>query len=396
MKTVTAFVAPHRTGFLLGSLLLLASLGWWAVEMIARQRGVALGMATPAMFLHGYLMLYGFFPLFMLGFIYTAGPRWLGVSPPSLPSYVPVMLGYASGTLLVLAGGWLPVLLSIGILLHAVSWTGALALWLGRIHASQAPERKHASLIAAAFALGLLGQILALLWSASQGFSAWQASVDIGLWGFLLPVFLVVCHRMVPFFSSNVLMPYAIWNPHSLLFTLVGLAWAHGALALSGWMSWPVDLVFAGILGYTVWRWGLIRSFKVPLLAMLHTSLAWSAVALALYALQGLIAMGGTYLWGFAPLHALTLGFFATMLLGFVTRVSLGHSGQPLVAGRLAWTLYWLVHGIALTRVVADIVPGWQQPMYLLSALGALLAFLVWGTRFVPIYLKPRADGKDG
>lgn len=396
MKLVTAFVAPHRTGFLLGSLLLLASLGWWSLEMLARSNGVALGMAMPPMFVHGYLMLYGFFPLFMLGFIYTAGPRWLGVSPPDLSKYVPVMLGYGTGSLFVLIGGWLPVLLSLGILLHALSWAGALMLWLGRIRASSAPERKHASQIAAAFSLGLLGQVLALFWSAGQNYAAWQASVEIGLWGFLLPVFLVVCHRMVPFFSSNVLMPYTIWNPHKLLFALVGLAWAHGALALLGWNSWLIDLVFAGLLGFCAWRWGLIAAFKVPLLAMLHASLAWSAIALALYAIQGMAAATGKHILVFAPLHALTIGFFATMLLGFVTRVSLGHSGRPLLAGRMAWTLYWLVHGIALTRVVADIVSGWQQSMYLLSAIGAAAAFAVWGTRFVPIYLKPRADGKEG
>ena len=223
MKKFIAFIAPHRTGFLLGSLLLLASLAWWALEMIARARGVVLVTSLPPMFLHGYLMLYGFFPLFMLGFIYTAGPRWLNVAPPALSRYVPVMLGYAAGTLFVLAGGWFDVLLPLGILLHAIGWTGAVLLWLGRIRASQVPGRRHASLIACAFALGLGGQLLALYWSVGHGFIAWQASVDIGVWGFLLPVFLTVSHRMVPFFSSNVLTAYSVWNPPGLLFSLVGL-----------------------------------------------------------------------------------------------------------------------------------------------------------------------------
>ena len=102
------------------------------------------------------------FPLFMLGFIYTAGPRWLNVEPPGLSRYVPVMLGYASGTLLVLAGGWFTVLLKFGVLLHVLSWAGAVLLWLGRIRASQAPSRNHARLVAAAFSLGLCGQLLAL------------------------------------------------------------------------------------------------------------------------------------------------------------------------------------------------------------------------------------------
>ncbi|MEO8411521.1 MAG: NnrS family protein, partial [Propionivibrio sp.] len=167
MKKFTAFIAPHRTGFLLGSLLLLASLGWWALEMLARAHGDILVTALPPMLLHGYLMLYGFFPLFMLGFIYTAGPRWLNVAPPGLSSYVPVMLAYASGTLLVLAGGWFAALLPVGVLLHVLGWTGAVLLWLGRIRASQAPKRMHAQSIAAAFTFGLCGQLAALYWSAA-------------------------------------------------------------------------------------------------------------------------------------------------------------------------------------------------------------------------------------
>ena len=57
MKPNIAFTAPHRTGFLLGSVLLIASLAWWAFEMLARQQGASLGAAVPAMFQHGYLML---------------------------------------------------------------------------------------------------------------------------------------------------------------------------------------------------------------------------------------------------------------------------------------------------------------------------------------------------
>lgn len=396
MKPNIAFTAPHRIGFLLGSLLLIASLAWWAVEILARQHGATLGAAVPAMFQHGYLMLYGFFPLFMLGFIYTAGPRWLSVPPPPLARYVPVMLAYGAGSALVLAGGWMPLLLTVGIVLHIVGWAGSSTLWWGRVRASQTPDRKHAVLIGAAFSLGLLGQLLALYWRVADHYMAWQLSVHIGLWGFLLPVFLVVSHRMVPFFSSGVLAPYALWVPTRLLFALVGAAWLHGVLAIFNVPSWPLDSVYAAVLLFTSWRWGLLRSFKNPLLAMLHAAFAWSGVAMLLYAVQGIAAQLDVLILGFAPLHALTIGFFATMLLGFVTRVSLGHSGRPLIAGRLPWTLYWLVHGIALTRVLAEISPDWRMPMYVASAVGALLAFAVWGSRFVPIYLKPRPDGKAG
>ncbi|MGL4604385.1 MAG: NnrS family protein, partial [Iodobacter sp.] len=100
MKTLLS--APHRVGFFSGTLLLILSLAWWACEMLLRAGGHTLPGAIAPMFLHGYLMLYGFFPLFMLGFIYTAGPKWLNVASPAARLYAPVMLGYAAGSLLLI------------------------------------------------------------------------------------------------------------------------------------------------------------------------------------------------------------------------------------------------------------------------------------------------------
>ncbi|MBL0116621.1 MAG: hypothetical protein IPP45_15280 [Sphingomonadales bacterium] len=43
----------------------------------------------------------------------------------------------------------------------------------------------------------------------------------LGLWAFLLPVFLTVCHRMVPL-AGNVVEGYARWRPDWLLAALWG------------------------------------------------------------------------------------------------------------------------------------------------------------------------------
>ncbi|MBP9654057.1 MAG: NnrS family protein, partial [Rhodocyclaceae bacterium] len=100
---------------------------------------------------------------------------------------------------------------------------------------------------------------------------------------------------------------------------------------------------------------------------------------------------------GFAPLHALTLGFFASAVIGMVTRVTLGHSGRPLNADRAVWLIFWGMQGVAVLRVAAEFVhlAGAANP-YWLAALGWLAAFGAWYVRFAPIYLKPRPDGQPG
>lgn len=388
--------APHRLGFLAGGLLLLCSFIWWALELGGRASGMELPQTIPAMFLHGYSMVYGFFPLFMLGFIYTAGPRWLGVESPSRKAYAPVLLLYTGGGLLFLAARIWTSLLTPALLCHCLGWLAGILIWLKQIRKSNSPDKIHAQLVGLAFVLGWLGILSGLLWTISNNPQLWLLSVNLGIWGLLLPVFLTVSHRMLPFFSSTVLQPYLAWRPYSLLYTWFSLSIAHSALDYFQINTGLVDLFFALSLLYTSWRWQLVKSFKVKLLAMLHAAFIWAGIALALSSLSALLQFLGQSNLGFAPLHALTLGFFTTMLLAFVTRVTLGHSGRPLAAGRLAWTCYWLMHGVALARVFGEIIPTWQTIFYLAAVSLALISLLAWSKVYLPMYWQARADGQQG
>ena len=388
--------APHRLGFLAGAALLLLCFIWWGATLLARWQGAVLPSAVVPMFLHGYSMTYNFFPLFMLGFIYTAGPRWLGVASPKWQRYAPIMLGYALGCILVISSAINTYLLVLGTLLQTVAWLAALAVWLRAIQLSQVGDKLHAKVIATAFALGAIGLLLALYWSLTQDTAAWSWSIQLGLWGLLLPVFITVSHRMIPFFSSNALQPYTAWRPQWLLYTLLGCSFVKMILLGLAMNTLLVDAAMAGLLLYTSWRWCLLKSFKVRLLAMLHAAFAWAGVALLLSAISSAMQLAGGTGLGFAPLHALSLGFFCTMLLGFVTRVTLGHSGRPLLAGGVAWVCYWTLHGVALARVLGELIPSWQNALYALAAVAACVALLLWSREYAPLYWQARADGQAG
>ena len=388
------FSAPHRLGFLAGGSLFITSMLLWALELTGRSMAVSYGIAMPAMFWHGQLMVYGFFPLFMMGFIYTAGPRWLHVAKLTYWQYAPVMLAYALGTLLCLLGYWFVPTFLAGSALQVLAWLAALAIWWSAIMRSSVSDKMHATAIGIAFTIGLLGLLMTLLWLQLGAFWAWQLSVRLGVWGFLLPVFLVVSHRMLPFFSGNVLQPYSRWQPAWLIYTWGSLLLVRIVFESLQRNTLLADLPLAIALLYTSWRWRLIHSFKVKLLAMLHAAFAWAGLALLLFTTHDILLLLGLSGLGFAPLHALTLGFFCTMLLGFVTRVTLGHSGYPLVASRLAWGCYWAMHSVTLARVLGELAPAWQQQFYLLAAMLALIAWSLWGRLYLPMYWQARADGQ--
>ena len=153
----------------------------------------------------------------------------------------------------------------------------------------------------------------------------------------------------------------------------------------------PLLALFATML----WRWWP-RGPKPGLLAVLFIGLAWLPLAFALYSAQSIAyAMTGVYWLGRGPAHALFVGFFGSVLIAMVTRVTQGHSGRPLLMPAAAWFAFVAIQVVAVMRVVAEVLPdagAWQA----LAACGWLLAFAPWLLRIGRIYLSPRADGKPG
>ncbi|MEZ0309012.1 MAG: NnrS family protein [Ramlibacter sp.] len=151
-------LAPHRLGFFLAMVVLAASAVWWAAVQWSRLGWLPpIGFALSPTLLHSAVMVFGFIPLFFAGFLFTAGPRWLGVEGPSAGAIAPMLLAQAAGWLLWLAGGHLSETLAITGLLLAGGGLAAVALkFLALVRASDAPDKVHAICVMAALAFGCL------------------------------------------------------------------------------------------------------------------------------------------------------------------------------------------------------------------------------------------------
>jgi uncharacterized protein involved in response to NO len=101
------------------------------------------------------------------------------------------------------------------------------------------------------------------------------------------------------------------------------------------------------------------------------------------------------FVLGRAPAHALFIGFFGSLLVAMVTRVTQGHSGRPLVLGGVAAFAFITLQLVAITRIVAELVPD-SLAVQAVAAIGWLVAFAPWVLRSSWIYLTPRADGATG
>lgn len=389
--------APHRVLFLPGFIQGVLVMTWWLLDLELRFSGdtglVSTGL--PAPLLHGWLMIYGFFPFFVFGFLFTAAPNWLSGAAVTRPSYVVTMLGLCIGSMLLYVGQSVP-----GLVFHLLGWSVALqALWKS-LRSAKDPDPRHAWAAWTALALGATGEFLILSGLLFERWEWLQAGIDLGIWGCLAPLFLTVCHRMIPWFTSRVVKDYVLVRPYAALWAMWVGCLLHYVLSVTAQSAllWLADFPTAILIFWLSARWAFRRSFQARLLAMLHVAFLWAGAGFALFAMDSLARfLGLAWSAGLAPLHALSIGFFGAMLIGMASRVSLGHSGRALQADAATWFVFWLIQGVALLRVLPDILSEYF-PSHMVSLAGLLwlLVMAWWAWKYAPMAWQPRIDGKPG
>lgn len=402
LSTLTA--APHRTMFFAGMAGLLAVSLWWALHLLARYDGTplwALQLQIAPIWAHAFPLLFTVLPSFIFGFLFTTFPRWM--NGPEVPrgAYLlaaPALLG---ATLLWLVAVQFDARLGlVAVGLAAVGLLVGLVALL-RVLVNAQTLVSHAVVAAIALTVGLVAT-LGFGWGlAIAEDAALHFAVRAGLWGFLLPLFFTVCHRMVPFFSQGPIPGYVAWRPRWVLVAVVALCWARLLLGAVGELR-PLPLLDAALTLLTAlcaWRWIDRRARGTPLLWTLYVGVAWLPVAMLLQTVRDTrFLVAGEWLLGRAPVHALTMGFFSSLLVSMVTRVTMGHSGRRLAMDRLTLGVFVVLQLAALARVCSELArsPGAVTVAMLGAVVLWLLAIAVWTGKYAPIYLAPRADGRPG
>ncbi len=206
--------------------------------------------------------------------------------------------------------------------------------------------------------------------------ASWALARQLDLVAFLM---VVITGRVVPGFTANAL-PGAdvVRSPRvdtaAVLATAGAVLWAPLA-CLAG----PLVLVRA-----RGWRSAATRSS--PILWVLHLGNLWLGVGLFLRGLGALALVPPTL-----GTHALTAGAIGTLTLGMMTRVSLGHTGRPLVTPRTSVWGYALVTLAAILRSVAAVAPS--PILWVAAAVAFAAAFVAFLIDYAPILVAPRADG---
>ena len=393
--------APHRMLFFAGMVQCLAALAWWALELAGRATGsVPLPVAeVPPAWAHGFLMIYGIFPFFIFGFLFTVYPRWMNRPEMAARAYITSFALLGGGMVLFYAGLFAArAVLVTGLIVYLAGWVVSLANLLS-VYRRATTRGMHEPLLNGALAAGAFGIACFIYAAITDNANGLALAREIGLWLFLTPVVFLVSHRMIPFFSQTVLMNYLMRRPSWAPPLMVACTAAHAGLELAGLSAWRfvADLPLAVAALHLSYVWQFRASFHARLLAMLHIAFLWLGLSMTLYSAQSLLLLAtGTDWIGRAPLHALGIGFLTSMVVAMASRVTLGHSGRSLVADRVTWAVLLGVNLTAVVRIVAEFMPVAAAWLNLAATLLWLAAFALWGWHYLPMYLRPRIDAKPG
>lgn len=381
--------------FFAGTTNLLLAMAWWALWLASMRWGFW-ASPMPAVsvgLLHAFLMQYQVLPCFIFGFLLTVFPRWIGEPDLDRRRAWPVGAGLLGGQILVLAGalGWAPGIL-LGSLMTLMGWIAALSP-LARLLWKDRGPTWHAVGGFGALLMGASGICLwiGFLWTGELVLA--DLSIKFGTFGLLAPIYFTVAHRMLPFFAASALPGYQPWRPYWAL----ALGWALMLLmiGLPPHRLWLCALPLFALTLLLLTRWFPKRKMP-PLLLVLFIGLAWLPFAFALLAAQSLaLALWDWPILGKAPAHALFIGFFGSILIAMVTRVTQGHSGRPLTLPGVAVYAFIAIQIVCIVRIAGELAQdwlGWQA----FAAVGWLAAFSPWAIWAGRIYLLPRVDGKPG
>lgn len=334
---------------------------------------------------HAYSLIYMLFTPAFLAFLFTTFPRFSGTKIIEQKKYMAIF--------------WVFLLASftyqIGILFSSsVLITAMLLMFLGHILAvkilldvyksSVHENKKDQEWILLGMAFGLFAHLLSII-------SIWlptlhNFSIQLSIYLYLFIVIVTVAQRMVPFFSHT-----TVQKNRERFKVIIGLIVLHVILeTIQPSSSFIVDMLLAYLIGKELWQWRLPLQNPNPLIWILLIALYWVPVSFALASITNLLSlMYGTNFLSL-DIHVLALGFFFTILIGFGTRVTLGHSGNTMNADRLTTILFYWTQVVVVMRIITSlaVANSWNFLVFFdISLTVWMVMFGLWGSRFFAVLI---------
>ena len=375
------FSQPHQPFFVLAFINSIVTM----VVFLLSTKGILFLSLTPTNF-HVYGLVYLMFTPAFFGFLFTTFPKFASTQIIEKKQYMRIFSLLYLGAILFLLGSIVSPLLSAisMILLFSAHVMGILIL--KNIYTTTTMEDRHDIFwILIAMSFGLLSHFLFIV---AQIFymPLMDLANDLSIYLYLFLVTFSVAQRMVPFFSHCM-----VEKDQKLLKIVFSLLLLHVVIEnIYPNSSFIADLGLAYVIGKEVLSWKLPFPNPNPLLWILHIALFWVPVGFFLGALTNFMSLfTGIHFLAFDT-HIIMLGFVLTMMIGFGTRVTLGHSGNTMQADKWTTLIFYWTQVVVATRILVSLASafGWNiMVLFDISVTAWILMFIFWGVRFLMVLI---------
>lgn len=393
----TLFSHGFRPFFLGAGLYAALSVAAWHLWLSIHTMGGALSemtIAEPTHLWHAHEMVFGFGAAGLSGFLLTAVPNWTKTERLHGLGLFVIFAVWLCGRAVMWSTAVLPVSFTAAIDFAYLPLLGLL-IWR-KFGANLTPRNSVFLVLVAVLTIGnglYHGERLDLV---TGGMST---GIATGLGGLVLLI-TIIGGRTIPGFTKNAMtragyedgLPKQNGRLDAACILLVASFFIAFLFEAPGPFTGGLAAAaaIANIVRFSMWR--TIAVLSQPIVLVLHVGYAWMILGLVMMAL----ALGLDFGSEVAALHAFGTGAVGTMILGIMTRASLGHSGRPIVASRLTVVAYVLVSIAALLRtIVPQLIPNLYLELMLVSASAWIVAFGLFVVAFAPILLIPRQSNSE-
>jgi uncharacterized protein involved in response to NO len=342
---------------------------------------------------HAHEMLIGFVMAAVAGFSLTAVATWTGRPPVNGNSLGWLAAAWLAGRVAMAFSGVIP---AVAVMLIDLVFPVMLCLFLGREVIAGGSRRNYP----VAAITGVMA-VLNLLYHIGTGTAGQLSRLSLLMFiQLVLLLITIIAGRIIPNFTANWLRAQNQDQEHgsarkprsfawleATVFSLTGLTGLAYVFMPGHEVTGVLALLTAAAHGLRLSQWCGLATRPEPLLFILHVAYAWLPMG---FGVAGLAVLG-IMLSVPAALHALTVGAVALMILAVATRVALGHTGRPLTAAPLVVRAYLALLIATLLRVLGPGAGAYYQWMIDLSALGWIIAFILFLKVYWPILTGPHA-----
>ncbi|HIP27722.1 MAG TPA: NnrS family protein [Sulfurovum sp.] len=336
---------------------------------------------------HSYGLIFLLFTPAFFAFLFTTFPRFSSTPAIDKKVYMRIFNFYYIGSILFVLGSLIsPILSSIGMIVVFIGHILGMLVLKKIYTTTQLEDKDDIYWILLATQFGVLSHFVFILgqlfFSTFIGFA-----LEIAIYLFLFLLSFSVAQRMVPFFSHAMIEKNKQLLKHITILIVLHILF-EGFLSHS---SFIVDFLLALLIGKELLRWKLPFPKDNPLLAILHISLYWVPLAFALAGVTNFISLFSPITFLALDIHVLALGFVFTILIGFGTRVTLGHSGNMMQADTWVSYLFYWTQVVVLVRILVSIVAafGWNFiVLFDISVITWIIMFIAWAVRFFAVLIK--------